>query len=47
MAYYLKERKGHEMGIFIGQKRRFLVSKYAETLYQLSQMCAGDAANNT
>lgn len=29
------------------QKRRFLASKYAETLYQLSQMCAGDAANNT
>lgn len=26
---------------------RFLASKYAETLYQLLQMCAGDASNNT
>lgn len=34
--------------VFLLSKREgFLASKYAETLYQLSQMCAGDAANNT
>lgn len=43
----LAERKGHETGIFTQQKRKFLAFKCAETLNQLSQMCAGDAANNT
>lgn len=47
LIYSLKERKGHETGIFTQQKRKFLVLKCAETLNQQSQMCAGDAASNT
>lgn len=43
----MKERKGHETDIFTQQKRKFLASECAETLNQLSQMCAGDAVNNT
>lgn len=34
--------------VFLVRKREnFLAFKCAETLNQLSQMCAGDAANNT